>query len=95
MDQMLPKAKKWIDEKKDPRSARWQAGLETIMDLFVPDLEKGRLTPVCPLKEEDLSVFKAALQTVDLSPGLLAAFLPPSSANPILRGRGDRPHDRG
>ncbi len=84
MDQMLPKAKKWIAEKKDPRSARWQAGLETIMDLFMPHLEKGRLTPVCSLKAEELPVFKAALQRVDLSPGLLAAFLPPSAANPIF-----------
>jgi len=84
MNQILPKAKQWIDEKKDPRSAHWQAGLEAVMDLFSPDLEKGRLTPVCPLEEKDLSVFNAALGVVDLSPGLLAAFLPPSVADSIL-----------
>jgi len=84
MDQMASKAKQWIDEKKDPRSARWQAGIEAVMDLFLPDLEKGRLTPVCPLEEKDLPVFKAALETVDLSPGLLAAFLPPSVAGSIV-----------
>lgn len=84
MNQILPKAKQWIDEKKDPRSAHWQAGLEAVMDLFLPDLEKGRLTPVCPLEEKDLSVFNGALRTVNLSPGILAAFLPPSVADPIL-----------
>jgi hypothetical protein len=84
MDQMQAKANQWIDEKKDPRSARWQAGLENIMEVFLPVLEKGRLTPVCPLEEEDISIFKSALERVDLSPGLLAAFLPPSVANLIL-----------
>ncbi len=71
------------DKKKDPRIVRWQAGLEDVMALFQPDLQKGRLTPVCPLETQDLPVFKAALERVDLSPGLLAAFLPPDSANPI------------
>jgi hypothetical protein len=71
------------DKKTDPRTARWQAGLEDVMALFKPDLQKGRLTPVCPLETQDLPVFKAALERVDLSPGLLAAFLPPGSANPI------------
>ncbi len=84
MDQMQTKASQWIDEKKDPRSAHWQAGLENIMELFLPVLEKGRLTPVCPLEEEDISIFKSTLERVDLSPGLLAAFLPPSVANLIL-----------
>ncbi len=84
MDQMAQKVKQWIDEKKDPRSAYWQAGLETVMDLFLPHLEKGKLTPVHPLEEKDLSVFKAALERVDLSPGLFAAFLPPVVANTII-----------
>ncbi|MFH2046796.1 MAG: hypothetical protein ABIK92_16820 [Pseudomonadota bacterium] len=84
MDQMLSKAKQWIDEKKDPRSAHWQAGLEAFMELVLPHLEKGCLTPVAPLDENDLPVFKAALERVDLSPGLLAAFLPPCIADPIL-----------
>jgi len=84
MDQMQAKASQWIDEKKDPRSARWQAGLENIIELFLPVLEKGRLTPVCPLEEKDISIFKSALERVDLSPGLLAAFLAPSVANLIL-----------
>ena len=84
MNPMATKAKQWIDEKKDPRSAYWQAGLEAVMDLFAPHLEKGKLTPVRPLEEEDLPVFKAALEKVDLSPGLLAAFLPPVVANAIV-----------
>jgi hypothetical protein len=84
MNPMATKAKQWIDEKKDPRSAYWQAGLEAVMDLFAPHLEKGKLTPVRPLEEQDLPVFKAALEKVDLSPGLLAAFLPPVVANTII-----------
>jgi hypothetical protein len=83
MDEMEPKVKQWIDEKKDPRSARWQAGLEAVMELFLPMMEKGRLTPVCPLEKADLPIFKAALKNLDLSPGLLAAFLPPAKANLI------------
>ena len=84
MNTIATKAKQWIDEKKDPRSAYWQAGLEAVMDLFLPHLEKGKLTPVRPLEEKDLSVFKAALERVDLSPGLFAAFLPPVVANTII-----------
>ncbi len=84
MDPIATKAKQWIDEKRDPRSAYWQAALEANMDLFLPDLEKGKLTPVHSLEEKDLPVFKAALEMVDLSPGLLAAFLPPPVANAII-----------
>lgn len=83
MEPMASKAGKWINEKKDPRSARWQAGLEEIMDLYRPGLEKGRLTPVCALEQEDLALFKKALAGADLSPGLWAAFLPPSAAGLI------------
>jgi hypothetical protein len=84
MNPIATKAKQWIDEKKDPRSAYWQAGLEAVMDLFLPQLEKGKLTPVRPLEEEDLPVFKAALERMDLSPNLFAAFLPPVVANAII-----------
>ncbi|WP_457552708.1 hypothetical protein [Desulfobacula sp.] len=84
MAQMDPKVKQWIDEKKDPRSAFWQAGIEAVLNLFSQDLEKGRLTPVHPLEEKDLPIFKAALERVDLSPNLLAAFLPPPVANAII-----------
>jgi len=84
MNPMATRAKQWIDEKKDPRSAYWQAGLEAVMDLFLPHLEMGKLTPVRPLEEQDLLIFKAALERVDLSPGLFAAFLPPVVANAII-----------
>jgi len=77
-------SKKIVDEKKDPVSERWQAGLEKVMDLFMPYLEKGRLTPVCQLEDEDIPLFNAALARVDLSPGLFAAFLPPSVAGTIV-----------
>ncbi len=83
MDKVMSKAKKWIDKKKDPRSACWQAGLETVMELFMPDLEKGRLTPIGQLGKKDLTLFGSALARVDLSPGLLAAFLPPLVAKTI------------
>lgn len=85
MDPMTSKVKRWIEqENRDPRSARWQAALEEIMTLFIPRLEKGKLTPVSPLEEQDLPVFKSALASIDLSPGLWAAFLPPSAAALIL-----------
>ena len=84
MDQMAQKVKQWIDEKKDPRSAHWQAGLEAIMERFFADIEPGRLIPVYPLEEKDLSVFKKVLEQLDLSPGLLAAFLPPFVADAIV-----------
>ncbi|WP_319523793.1 hypothetical protein [uncultured Desulfosarcina sp.] len=76
---------RWIEqENKDPRSARWQAALEEIMALFIPRLEKGKLTPVSALEEQDLPIFKSVLARVDLSPGLWAAFLPPPAAALIL-----------
>ncbi|BBO90697.1 hypothetical protein DSCOOX_38770 [Desulfosarcina ovata subsp. ovata] len=85
MDRMTSKLTQWIEqENRDPRSARWQAALEEIMSLFIPRLEKGKLTPVNPLQEQDIPIFKSALASVDLSPGLWAAFLPPSAAALIL-----------
>jgi hypothetical protein len=83
MDQISQKIKQWIDEKKDPRSAHWQGGLEAILNVFSPYVEPGKLIPVQPLEKDDLPVFKAALEAVDLSPNLTAAFLPPSIAGPI------------
>ena len=77
------KAKQWIDEGKDPRSAYWQAGLESVMDVFKPYLEAGKLTPIQPLEEADIPVFQEALIVIDLSPSLLAAFLPPAVADKI------------
>ncbi|MCK5695954.1 MAG: hypothetical protein KAH62_05050 [Desulfobacula sp.] len=84
MDQMAQKVKQWIDEKKDPRSAHWQAGLEAVMERFSSDMEPGRLMPVHPLEEIDLPVFKNVLERLDLSPGLLAAFLSPFVADAIV-----------
>ncbi len=83
MDKNLSESKKIADDRKDPVSERWQEGLENVMDLFKPYLEKGRLTPVCQLEDEDLPLFDAALARVDLSPGLFAAFLPYSAAGTI------------
>ena len=84
MDQIEKKVKQWIDEKKDPRSAHWQGGLEAILNVFSPYMEPGKLISVQPLEKEDLPVFKAALEVVDLSPNLTAAFLPPSIAGSII-----------
>ncbi|MGB2928132.1 MAG: hypothetical protein WBB70_04380, partial [Desulfobacterales bacterium] len=83
MDQISQKVKQWIDEKKDSRSAHWQEGLEAILNVFSPYMEPGKLIPVQPLEKDDLPVFKAALEVVDLSPNLTAAFLPPSIAGSI------------
>lgn len=83
MNAISQKVKQWIDEKKDPRTAHWQGGLEAILDVFSPYLEPGKLIPVKPLEEDDISVFRDALEFVDLSPKLIAAFLPPSIAGSI------------
>ena len=83
MDPIAKKVKQWIDEKKDPRSAHWQGGLEAVLNIFSPYMEPGKLTPVQPLEKDDVSVFEAALEVVDLSPNLTAAFLPPSIAGSI------------
>ncbi|MCD4741249.1 MAG: hypothetical protein K8R67_02035 [Desulfobacteraceae bacterium] len=94
MVSVSPKVKKWIDEKRDPRSAHYQAGLESILDLFLPDLEKGRIIPVREMDERDVHLFKLALGKVDVSPAIYAAFLsqaiadaivPPDSAEEVLR----------
>ncbi|MFO8055091.1 MAG: hypothetical protein R6U19_08040, partial [Bacteroidales bacterium] len=81
MDETPEKAKQWIEEGKDPRSAYWQAGLESVMDVFKPYLDPGKLTPIQPVEEADIPVFQEALEMVDLSPNLLAAFLPPAVAD--------------
>jgi hypothetical protein len=77
------KVKQWIDQGKDPRAAHWQGGLEAVLDLFMPVLEPGRLIPVKPLNEKELSLFLSVLEIVDLSPNLPAAFLPPSVADSL------------
>jgi hypothetical protein len=46
-------------------------------------MEPGKLIPAAPLEKDDVPVFRAALEVVDLNPNLTAAFLPPSIAGPI------------
>jgi len=77
------KIRQWIDEGKDPRIAHWQGGLEAILNIFLPYLEPGKLIPVQSLEEEEFPVFTKALEVVDLSPNLHAAFLPASIAAKI------------
>jgi hypothetical protein len=83
MERIPDKIKQWIEEKKDPRSAHWQGGLEEILNVFLPHMEPGKLMTVHPLDDDDVPVFTAALEAVDLSPNLHAAFLPPSIAGSI------------
>ena len=83
MERIPDKIKQWIEEKKDPRSAHWQGGLEEILNVFLPHMEPGILVPVQPLGNDDVPVFMAALEAVDLSPNLHAAFLPPSIAGKV------------
>ena len=84
MDKISPKVKQWIDEGKDPRSAHWQDGLEAMINVFVPYLEPGRLVPVQSLSEDELDVFLAVMEILDLSPNLLVAFLPPAIAEKVI-----------
>lgn len=83
MERIPEKIKQWIEDKKDPRSAHWQGGLEEILNVFLPHMEPGKLIPVQPLEEDDFPVFMAALAAVDLSPNLHAASLPPAIAGSI------------
>jgi hypothetical protein len=83
MDPVSKKVKQWIAAGKDPRSAHWQGGLEAILEVFKPYLKPGQLVPVTPLGAEDQAVFLSVLGLVDLSPNLLAAFLPPPVAEKI------------
>ena len=84
MTSPISKAKQWIEENKDPRSAHWQAGLESVLELFLPDMEKGRLIPVRGLEEREIPLFEAALAHLDLPPDVYAAFITASSANAIV-----------
>ncbi|MCK5310631.1 MAG: hypothetical protein KAJ62_00880 [Desulfobacteraceae bacterium] len=79
-----PKVRKWIDGKRDPRSAHWHAALESVLDLFLPNLEKGRIIPVRGMDERDILLFKSALNKVDVSPAAYAAFLPQAIADAIV-----------
>lgn len=83
MDPISNKVKQWISAGKDPRSAHWQGGLESILRILKPYLKPGQLVPVSQLGEPDQAVFLSVLGIVDLSPNLLAAFLPPSVAGKI------------
>ena len=83
MDPIAEKAKQWIEAGKDARSAYWQAGLESVMNVFEPYLKPGKLTPIQPLEEADVPIFREALEVVDVSPNLRAAFLPPAVADKI------------
>lgn len=78
------KAKKWIDQKRDPRSAHWQAGLESLLALFEPVLSKGRMIPVRQMTDEDGLLFDKVLAEVDLSPAVYAAFLPRAVADAVV-----------
>lgn len=84
MTQINKKVKKWIQDGRDPRSAHWQAGLERILEKFSKFLMPGKLVPLHPLGQKEVLVFQEALEKIDLSPNLLAAFIPPSIADTII-----------
>jgi hypothetical protein len=83
MTDLTEKARQWISDGKDPRSAHWQIGLESIFDSIAGYLEPGRLTPVPTLDKDDQATFMSALEAADLSPNLQAAFLTPTIADKI------------
>jgi len=47
-------------------------------------MEPGRLIPVQALSEDELAVFLAVVEILDLSPNLLAVFLPPAIAEKVI-----------
>ncbi len=83
-DPITTKITHWIDEGKDPRSAHWQGGLEEVLNVLSSYMDPGKLNFVQSLGKEDLPVFNAALEVVDLSPNLNAVFLPPSIADNMI-----------
>jgi hypothetical protein len=100
MADVSTKAKAWIDQKRDPRSAHWQAGLEAVLDLFLPGLQKGRILPVQGMDNTEHGLFKKVLAGVDVNPAVYAAFLPhtvadaivpPDSAKEVLRIEAGKP----
>lgn len=83
MTEISEKIEQWIEQGRDPRSAHWQGGLESILKVFKPYLAPGKLTPVDALSEAETAVFNKVLAVVDLSPNIDAAFLPPAVAGRI------------
>lgn len=84
MASVSDKAKAWINQERDPRSAHWQAGLEAVLELFLPDLEKGKIMPVRQMDEGEFDLFKSVLARVDVNPAVYAAFLPHTVADAIV-----------
>lgn len=84
MTKVPSKAEKWINDQRDPRSAHWQAGLESILDVLMPNLQKGRIIPADRMDDRDLHLFKSTLEKVDICPSLYAAFLPRALADLIV-----------
>lgn len=84
MTEAPSKAEKWINDKRDPRSAHWQAGLESILDVLMPNLQKGRIIPADRMNDRDIHLFKSTLEKVDICPSLYAAFLPQAIADVIV-----------
>jgi hypothetical protein len=83
MEPILPDSNSPVTSQQQPGISHWQEGLENILNVFSPYLEPGKLIPVKPLEDNDINVFRNALEIVDLSPTLKAAFLPPSIADNI------------
>jgi len=88
------RVRQWIDEGRDPATARWQSALEDMLAVFMESLEPGKLVPVYPLDDGDLPVFLKAIEIVDLSPGLMAAFLPPPIAGKVVTPASLKPISR-
>lgn len=82
MEPSSKQIKKWIDKGRDPRTAHWQAALESLFEVFSSISEPGRLVPVFELNEEDLLVYNEALGIIDISPNTEAVFLPQISRWP-------------
>lgn len=83
MKDISEKIRQWISQGRDSRSAHWQGGLESILNVFAPYLTAGKLTPVAALDADETAVYNEAQQVVDVSPNIYAAFLPPSLAGKI------------
>ncbi len=77
---MTDKAKKWINDGRNPGIAHWHGALEATMASFAPYLQPGRLIPVHSLDKSAYSIFKELYTVLDLCPDTLAAFIPSGMA---------------
>ncbi|MFY9944388.1 MAG: hypothetical protein WAK57_19625 [Desulfobacterales bacterium] len=68
----------WVRDGRDPVMASWQGALESTLVTMNAYLMAGHVVTVENLSESDLNLFQALHLTLDISPFVVAVFLPPA-----------------